>query len=105
MSFLNTLTSLASGMLSGKNTAIVRKVESALKQGIKADSAMAQEIVQMVMKQFPQLRGKANVVQAIDDMIPDSVQSKFGFTPQVMTFIKQALGANANKAPATAPQA
>ncbi len=97
MSFFNTLTSLASGVLSGKNTAIVSKVEAAMKQGMKPDSPMAQEIVAMVMKQFPGLRGKANVVQAIDDMIPDSVQTKFGFTPQVMTFIKQALGATSQQ--------
>jgi hypothetical protein len=92
MSFLDNLTSLATGALSGDTSAIVKKVEAAIKAGVSPQSPVAQEIVVLVKKQFPQLQGKANIVQAIDDLIPDSLQSKFGFTPPVMNFIKQALG-------------
>jgi hypothetical protein len=93
MSLFDNLTSLATGALSGNYGAIVKQVEEAMKAGVSPNSPIAQKVVKMVKEQFPQLEGKANIVQVIDDMIPDSVQSKFGFTPAVMTFIKQALSA------------
>lgn len=104
MSLLHNVLSLATSAFGGKYTNIARKAQDAIKQGVKPDSPIAREVAMMVLKQFPQLRGKANIVQAIDDMIPDSVQSKFGFTPPVMQFIKQAVGSSVSANPAVSAQ-
>jgi hypothetical protein len=101
MSLFQDLASAATGALSGDFSSIVTKVETMIKDGISPQSPVAQEVTQLIKKSFPQLEGKANIVQAIDDLIPDSLQSRFGFTPPVMAFIKQALGA----APASPPKA
>lgn len=92
MSIFDNVASLATGALNGNFSTIVSKVEEALKAGMSTDSPLAKEIAHLVIQQFPQLEGKANVVQMIDDLIPDSIQSNFGFTPEVMNFIKKALG-------------
>lgn len=92
MSLFDNLASMATGALSGDFTAIVTKAKQALEDGVSTDSPLALEIAEMVVRQFPQLEGKAALVEQIDDLIPDSIQSNFGFTPEVMNFIKKALG-------------
>lgn len=95
MSLLSDMTNIATGMMSGNFSDIASKVQKAIKDGMHPGSPVGKEIAELIHKYFPQLAGKANVVQAIDDLIPDSIQSQFGFTPEVMAFIKQALGGTA----------
>lgn len=94
MSFLDEIASVASGAMSGNYAEIVSKVEQGIQENAASNSPLAQQVVALIKKEFPQLEGKADLVQEIDDLIPDSIQSSFGFTPAVMTFIKEALGSH-----------
>ena len=90
MSLISDLTSLATN--ADSFSAVVEKVEEAISKGVKADTPEGRKIGDFIKNAIPDIQGAPDMIQTIDNLIPDTIQSKFGFTPTVMKFIKEAVG-------------
>ncbi len=76
----------------GNVSALVSLVQKAIAEGAKPDSPLGREVAEKIKNMVPNSTGAVDLIKMIDGLIPDAVQSKFGFTPAVMQFIREALG-------------
>lgn len=90
MSLLSNLTELAGS--TGRYTDLAEAAKHLMQQGVRPTSPQARKIIDMVKQLIPDHPDAADLVQKIDALLPDAIQSQFGFTPEVMRFIVEALG-------------
>lgn len=90
MSLLNDLTNVATN--SGSFSELAQTAKKLISGGISPKSSQAKALVEVVEKMIPDNKNAVDLIQKIDDLIPDAIQAQFGFTPEVMKFIKEALG-------------
>ena len=101
MSLLTDLTSLASNAMNGNLTGLVEQVKNAMANGHAAESPVGKMITEKVRAMLP--AGSGDLVQKLDDLIPDSVTNAMGITPAMIAYIKKALEAHQNTPATVAP--
>lgn len=95
MSMLSSLLSLVSGKRNVSQ--VVQVVQSAMQSGRSPDAAMGNQLATLLRGVLP--RNAGNMIEALDQLVPDSLEAKFGLTPQMKQFIKSALQQHAQSAP------
>lgn len=95
MSFLNSLLSLIGGP--SNLSSIVSDVQKAMASGQKPDAIIGKQLTQKLSKLLP--KNSANIVEALDQLIPDSMEQKLGVTPDIKRYIKEAVSAHKGVAP------
>lgn len=93
---MDDLAAMAGRVMNGDLSALVDLVKGAWANGDPVNSPAAKAIAAKVREMLPD--NIDDIVQKIDDVLPDSLTSAIGLTPEMMAYLKDILREDAHPA-------